>query len=179
MQNLSPVRIGIIAVSDRASAGVYPDQSGPATMDLLNKYITQPWEPVYKVIPDEKPLIMAVLIEMTENNQCSLILTTGGTGPALRDVTPEATQAVCEKLLPGFGEAMRAASLTHIKTAILSRQTAGVRGRTLIINLPGSPKAIKECLDVILPAVPDCLKLIGAKEITFDAHLVKGIKIHH
>ncbi len=141
------IRIGIVTVSDRASAGVYEDLSGPAIRDALRAYLTSPWEEVCRLIPDEQADIEAALKQLCDGEGCCLVLTTGGTGPAARDVTPEATAAVCGKLLDGFGEQMRAVSLTYVPTAILSRQIAGIRGASLIINLPGKPKSIRECLD--------------------------------
>ena len=154
------MKIGIITVSDRASAGIYEDISGKAIIDTLNEYLTSPWEEVYEVIPDVKEIIEATMIKMADEQNCALIVTTGGTGPAKRDVTPEATEAVCDRMMPGFGELMRAVSLQYVPTAILSRQTAGLRNDTLIINLPGKPKSIRECLDAVFPAVPYCLDLM-------------------
>ncbi|MEM9983946.1 MAG: molybdopterin adenylyltransferase [Bacteroidota bacterium] len=162
------LKIGIINVSDRASAGVYEDLPGKRAVAILDEYLLSPWEKEYAVIPDEQDQISAELIRMADAAACSLIITTGGTGPAPRDVTPEATVAVCHKLLPGFGEAMRMESLKIVPTAILSRQVAGIRGQTLIINLPGKPKAIRECLDIIFPAIPTCIKLIGGPDIAYD-----------
>jgi len=153
-------RIGIINVSDRASKGIYEDIPGKKVVELLNRYLTTPWEPVYKVIPDETDQIADELKRMADVKRCALIVTTGGTGPAERDVTPEATERVCNKLLPGFGEQMRQESLKYVPTAILSRQTAGIRKNSLIINLPGKPKAIEECLSVVFAAVPYCIDLI-------------------
>lgn len=153
-------RIGIINVSDRASQGIYEDIPGKAIVELLNEYISSPWEKEYAVIPDEQDQIEAALIDMADNRKCCLIITSGGTGPAKRDVTPEATEAVCDKMMPGFGELMRAKSLTYVPTAILSRQTAGIRNQTLIVNLPGKPKAIRECLEVVFPAIPYCIDLL-------------------
>lgn len=162
------IKIGIINVSDRASAGVYEDIPGKAVVDLLNRYLTSPWEPVYRVIPDEQDQLSAAFIDMADNLDCCLIVTTGGTGPALRDVTPEATEAVCEKMLPGFGELMRQESLKYVPTAILSRQTAGIRGKTLLLNLPGRPRAIEQCLSVVFPAIPYCIDLVGGPFLTTD-----------
>ena len=136
---MSNARIGILTISDRASRGDYEDKGGPALHAWLARVLTSPWEAVARVIPDEQPLIEATLIELCDVAGCSLIVTTGGTGPAARDVTPEATEAVCEKMMPGFGELMRSASLKVVPTAILSRQTAGIRGKCLIVNLPGKP----------------------------------------
>jgi len=155
------MKIGIITVSDRASAGIYEDISGKAIIETLNEYLTSPWEEVYEVIPDEKEIIEATMKKMADEQNCALIVTTGGTGPAKRDVTPEATEAVCDRMMPGFGELMRSVSLKYVPTAILSRQTAGLRNDTLIINLPGKPKSIRECLDAVFPAVPYCLDLMG------------------
>jgi molybdopterin adenylyltransferase len=153
-------RIGIVTISDRASRGEYEDKGGPAMRDWFTRVLSSPWEAVTRVIPDEQALIEKTLIELCDVDGCSLVVTTGGTGPALRDVTPEATEAVCEKMLPGFGELMRAASLKFVPTAILSRQAAGIRGKSLIINLPGKPSAIDDCLNAVFPAVPYCIDLI-------------------
>jgi molybdopterin adenylyltransferase len=154
------IRIGILTVSDRASRGVYEDRGGPAIRDYFAETLAGEWEAVARVIPDERAVIEETLRELADVQGCCLIVTTGGTGPALRDVTPEATLQVCEKELPGFGELMRKVSLEKVPTAILSRQTAGIRGKALIINLPGQPKAIRECLDAVMPAVPYCIDLI-------------------
>lgn len=159
------VRIGVINVSDRASAGVYEDLPGKACVALLREWLVTPFEPAYAVIPDEQAQIEAELRRMADTAGCCFIVTTGGTGPALRDVTPEATAAVCAKLLPGFGEQMRAASLKVVPTAILSRQTAGIRGSSLIVNLPGRPKAIRENLSAVFPAIPYCIDLIGGPRL--------------
>lgn len=162
------VPIGILTVSDRASRGLYEDKGGPGIVAVLQDYLVTSWNPVFRIVADEEGLIRDALIDMAENQGCSLILTTGGTGPALRDVTPEATEAVCEKLLPGFGELMRTASLREVPTAILSRQTAGVRGTSLIVNLPGKPSSIRTCLDAVFPAIPYCLDLIGGYRLETD-----------
>ena len=154
------IKIGIINVSDRASRGEYEDLPGKEVKRLLDLWLSSIWEPVYAVIPDEQHLLEAEMIRMADQESCCLVVTTGGTGPAKRDVTPEATIAVAEKLLPGFGELMRQVSLQYVPTAILSRQTAGIRGNTLIVNLPGKPKSIKECLEVVFPAIPYCIDLI-------------------
>src|SRR5579871_6042060 len=159
------VRIGVINVSDRASAGVYEDTPGKACVALLLAWLVTPFDVDYQVLPDDQGRIEAELIRMADTAGCCLVVTTGGTGPAPRDVTPEATAAVCTRLLPGFGEQMRAASLAVVPTAILSRQTAGIRGRTLIVNLPGRPKAIRENLAAVFPAIPYCLDLIGAPRL--------------
>ncbi len=169
-------RIGIVTVSDRASAGVYQDLGGPGVAAALTAYVTSPWEAVKRVIPDDRPGIEACLIELCDREKCDLVITTGGTGPAQRDVTPEATEAVCDKMMPGFGEAMRLASLKVVPTAILSRQTAGIRGRTLIINTPGKPKSIRECLDAVFAAVPYCLDLIGAARIETDPAVIVAFR---
>jgi molybdopterin adenylyltransferase len=164
------VRIGVINVSDRASAGVYEDTPGKACVALLLEWLSTPFDVDYRVVADERSLIEGELKRMADSAGCCLIVTTGGTGPAPRDMTPEATAAVCERLLPGFGEAMRAASLQAVPTAILSRQTAGTRGRTLIVNLPGRPKAIRENLEAVFPAIPYCIDLIGGPRLeTNDA----------
>lgn len=153
-------RIGILTISDRASRGEYEDLGGPAINAWFSRVLVSPWQAVARVIPDERERIEQTLIELCDDEGCSLVVTTGGTGPAVRDVTPEATEAVCQKMLPGFGELMRAASLKVVPTAILSRQTAGIRGRTLIVNLPGKPSAIADCLDAVFPAIPYCVDLI-------------------
>jgi molybdopterin adenylyltransferase len=168
-------KLGIVTVSDRASRGEYEDRGGPAIHEYFTEIMRSPWEAVPRVIPDERGLIERTLIELVEAG-CCLIVTTGGTGPATRDVTPEATEAVCEKLLPGFGELMRKVSLEKVPTAILSRQTAGTRGASLIINLPGQPKAIRECLDAVMPAVPYCIDLIGGPYIELDDNKVKAFR---
>lgn len=169
-------RIGIVTVSDRASRGDYQDLGGPAIRDWLTRALTSPWEPLLRLVPDERPEIEAVLRDLCDRENCSLVVTTGGTGPAPRDVTPEATEVVIEKHLPGFGEQMRAVSLRHVPTAILSRQLAGIRGRSLIINLPGKPAAIAECLEAVFPAVPCCIDLIGGPFLTTDEAFVKAFR---
>ena len=166
-------RIGIVTVSDRASQGVYQDLGGPAILEYLKEVLTSPFEPVSRLIADEQPMIEATLKELADAEGCCLVVTTGGTGPARRDVTPEATEAVADKLMPGFGEQMRAVSLKVVPTAILSRQTAAIRGRCLIINLPGKPKSIRECLDAVMPAVPYCIDLIEGPTLTCDEAKVK------
>ncbi|WP_096025612.1 molybdopterin adenylyltransferase [Campylobacter lanienae] len=166
------IKIGVLTLSDRASAGVYADESGIAIQNILKEWIIGEINFTYRVIPDEYDLIAANLIQMCEIG-CDIIFTTGGTGPALRDVTPEATEKVCQKMLPGFGELMRSVSLKYVPTAILSRQSAGIRDKSLIVNLPGQPKAIKECLEPIFPAIPYCLDLIGASYIECDESKIK------
>lgn len=169
-------KIGILTVSDRASAGIYEDLSGKAIIETLGAYLSCEWESVYEVIPDEQVLIEEALKDMADEQKCSLIVTTGGTGPALRDVTPEATEAVCEKMMPGFGELMRQVSLKYVPTAILSRQTAGIRGKSLIINLPGKPKSIRECLDAVFPAVPYCIDLLEGPFLTCHEEVIKPFR---
>lgn len=170
------IRIGIINVSDRASKGIYEDLPGKAIVETLNEYIRGAWEKEYAVIPDEQYLIEQTMIDMADNKNCCLIITSGGTGPALRDVTPEATENVCNKLLPGFGELMRAKSLTYVPTAILSRQTAGIRNKTLIVNLPGKPKAIRQCLDAVFPAIPYCIDLLEGPFIECNEDVMKPFR---
>ena len=172
-------RIGILTVSDRASRGIYEDQGGPAIHAWLTRALLSPWQAVARVIPDEAPQIEAALCALSDDEQCSLIVTTGGTGPAWRDVTPEATEAVCGKMLPGFGELMRSASLKIVATAILSRQTAGIRGKTLIINLPGKPSAIADCLQAVFPAVPYCVDLIEGAWLETDPQFCAAFRPAH
>lgn len=172
-------RIGILTVSDRASRGEYQDLGGPAIHEWLNRVLTVEWQAVARVIPDEQAQIEAALRELSDVQGCCLIVTTGGTGPALRDVTPEATETVCEKMLPGFGELMRAASLKFVPTAILSRQTAGIRGRSLIVNLPGKPSAIDDCLSAVFPAIPYCIDLIEGAYLDSDPSLCKSFRPGH
>ncbi|MNM25583.1 Molybdopterin adenylyltransferase [compost metagenome] len=173
---MSKARIGIVTVSDRASAGIYEDLSGKAIIDTLNAYLTSEWEPVYQVIPDEQDQIEATLVRLADEALCCLIVTTGGTGPAKRDVTPEATEAVCDRMMPGFGELMRAESLKFVPTAILSRQTAGLRGSSLIVNLPGKPKSIRECLDAVFPAIPYCIDLMEGPYLECDEAVIKPFR---
>ncbi|WP_298775174.1 molybdopterin adenylyltransferase [uncultured Shewanella sp.] len=173
---MSAAKIGIVTVSDRASAGIYEDLSGKAIIDVLNEYLVSEWEPVYQVIPDEKEVIEETLIRLADDSHCSLIVTTGGTGPAKRDVTPEATEAVCDRLMPGFGELMRAESLKFVPTAILSRQTAGLRGDSLIVNLPGKPKSIRECLDAVFPAIPYCIDLMEGPFLECNEAVIKPFR---
>lgn len=161
-------KIGILTVSDRAYRGVYEDRGGPAIHDYMSEALTNDWAPVARVVPDELEAIQSALIELVDERGCSLVVTTGGTGPAPRDITPEATEAVCEKMMPGFGELMRQVSLQFVPTAILSRQTAGIRGKALIVNLPGKPSAIRDCLDAVMPAIPYCIDLIDGAYLTTD-----------
>jgi molybdopterin adenylyltransferase len=166
--NHQPAKIGVLTVSDRASRGEYEDRGGPAIREYLAEVLTSPWSDVSRIVPDEQPAVEAALIEMCDRHGCSLAITTGGTGPAARDITPEATEAVCHKMMPGFGELMRKVSLEKVPTAILSRQTAGIRGRSLIVNLPGQPRAIRECLDAVFPAIPYCIDLLEGPYLTTD-----------
>jgi molybdopterin adenylyltransferase len=170
------VRIGIVTVSDRASKGIYQDLGGPAIRDCLGEILSCAWESVARVIPDEQPLIETTLKQLCDEVHCCLVVTTGGTGPARRDVTPEATEAVCDKLLDGFGELMRAISLKFVPTAILSRQIAGIRGKSLIVNLPGKPSAIRDCLLAVFPAIPYCIDLIEGPYLTTNETVVKAFR---
>jgi molybdopterin adenylyltransferase len=184
----APIRIGLVSISDRASAGVYPDQGIPSLEQWLGQALTSPWEAVVRLIPDEQPVIEQTLIELIDQQGCGLVLTTGGTGPAVRDVTPEATLAVADREMPGFGEQMRQISLNFVPTAILSRQVAVIRGKALIINLPGQPKSIRETLEGlrhpdgtqkvhgIFAAVPYCLDLIGAARIETNEAVCKAFR---
>jgi molybdopterin adenylyltransferase len=172
----APIRVGVVTISDRASQGIYEDRSGPAIVQCLGDILACPWEPVRRLIPDQREQIEAVLRQLADEEGCCLIVTTGGTGPAARDVTPEATAAVCEKILDGFGELMRAVSLKSVPTAILSRQIAGTRGRSLIVNLPGKPAAIRECLLAIFPAVPYCIDLLEGPYLTTNADVVVAFR---
>ena len=174
-----PARIGIVTVSDRASRGEYVDKGGPAILLELTKILVSDWEAVEVVIPDDRSVIEEALIDLADDEGCCLIVTTGGTGPAARDVTPEATEAICEKLLPGFGELMRAESLKVVPTAILSRQTAGIRGRSLFINLPGNPPAIHDCLMAVFPAVPYCIDLLEGPYLETDDDYCKAFRPKH
>jgi molybdopterin adenylyltransferase len=176
---MNSARIGIVTISDRASRGEYDDLGGPAIHAWFTRVLTNPWQPVAIVIPDEQQQIEAVLRRLSDVENCCLIVTTGGTGPALRDVTPEATEAVCGKMMPGFGELMRAASLKFVPTAILSRQTAGIRGQSLIVNLPGKPSAIAECLQAVFPGIPYCIDLIGGAYLESDTQQCKIFRPAH
>jgi molybdopterin adenylyltransferase len=170
------IAIGIVSISDRASGGVYDDKGLPGLKDWLVAALASPWTTTERLIPDDQPTIERTLIELVDIMGCNLVLTTGGTGPAPRDVTPEATLAVAHKVLPGFGEQMRQVSLKYVPTAILSRQMAVVRGRALIINLPGQPKAIKETLDGVFPAVPYCIDLIGGPYVETHDDVCKAFR---
>lgn len=171
-----PAKFGIVTVSDRASSGVYADDSGPAILQFFHEAIKSPWQAVYRVTPDERPLIEATLKELCDVEGCSLVVTTGGTGPAPRDVTPEATEAVCERMMPGYGEQMRAISLRFVPTAVLSRQTAGLRGKSLIINLPGKPKSIRETIDEIFASIPTCIDLLEGPYVETHEQVVKAFR---
>lgn len=155
------VVLGIVTVSDRASQGTYEDEGGPAILSFFEEAIKSPWTAHYRCVPDEQEAVEAALIELSDEEGCSVVVTTGGTGPAVRDITPEATEAVCDRMMPGFGEQMRSISLAFVPTAILSRQVGGLRGSSLIFNLPGRPKAIRETIDEIWRAVPYCVDLLG------------------
>jgi molybdopterin adenylyltransferase len=162
---MSAIPIGVVTISDRASQGVYEDKGGPGVEAALTELLASSWRAVRRLVPDERSEIEAALVELADVERCPLVLTTGGTGPSPRDVTPEATAAVCDRVLPGFGELMRMTSLIEVPTAILSRQIAGTRGSSLIINLPGKPAAIRTCLDAIFAAVPYCIDLIGGARL--------------
>jgi molybdopterin adenylyltransferase len=182
------IRIGLVSISDRASKGIYQDEGIPALEDWFRRALATPWVTVTRLIPDERPVIEATLQELADRESCSLVLTTGGTGPAPRDVTPEATLAVGDRVMPGFGEQMRQISLHYVPTAILSRQVAVIRGHTLIINLPGQPKSIRETLEGvkdaqgkvvvhgIFSAVPYCIDLIGGPYVETDEAVVKAFR---
>ena len=170
------IRIGIVTVSDRASKGVYQDLGGPAIRECLTEILSCEWEGVPRLIPDERPVIEETLRKLCDTEGCCLVVTTGGTGPARRDVTPEATEAVCERLLDGFGELMRAVSLKVVPTAILSRQIAGTRGQSLIVNLPGKPSAIRDCLTAVFPAIPYCIDLLEGPYLTTHEAVVKAFR---
>jgi len=173
---IQPIPIGVVTVSDRAFRGIYEDKGGPAIEAELAQILSTPWRAERRLVPDEGPQIEAALRDLADGMRCPLIVTTGGTGPAPRDVTPEATEAVCERLLPGFGELMRAVSLNSVPTAILSRQIAGTRGASLIINLPGKPSAIAECLGAVFAAIPYCIDLIGGPRIETDPSVCKAFR---
>jgi molybdopterin adenylyltransferase len=170
------IPIGVVTVSDRAARGEYEDKGGPGIEAVLADVLATPWRPVRRVIPDERPLIEATLIELADVETCPLVLVTGGTGPAVRDVTPDALLAVIEKEMPGFGELMRTVSLKDVPTAILSRQTAGIRGSTLYVLLPGKPSAIRTCLDAVFPAIPYCIDLIGGAYLETNPALCKAFR---
>jgi molybdopterin adenylyltransferase len=173
---MASARIGILTVSDRASAGVYADESGPAIAEVMGEFLTSPWEAVVRIVPDGVESVRDAIVALVDGDGCDLVLTTGGTGPAPRDLTPEATEAACEKMMPGFGELMRLKSLEQVPTAILSRQTAGIRGKALVINLPGKPSSIRTTLMAVFPAVPYCLDLIGAARLETNPEVVKAFR---
>ncbi len=176
MRQFDPVRVGLVSISDRASSGEYEDKGIPALKEWLERVLANPATLVERLIPDERDLIESTLKELADTEQCALILTTGGTGPAPRDVTPDATLAIADREMPGFGEAMRLVSLKYVPTAILSRQVAVIRGKSLIINLPGQPKAIGETLDGIFPAVPYCIDLIGGPYLETNPGRVEAFR---
>lgn len=169
-------KIGIVTISDRAFNGLYEDKGGPAIQEWLNATISSEWIPLKRLLPDEKTEIEATLKDLVDNENCSLILTTGGTGPSPRDVTPEATIAIADKVMDGFGERMRSISLKYVPTAILSRQTAVIRKKCLIINLPGQPKSIKETLDELFVVVPYCLELIEADPVETNPEVLLAFR---
>ena len=169
-------KIGILTVSDRAFRGIYEDRGGPAIHEYLTEVLVSPWQAVARVVPDEFDQIEQALIDMIDRQGCSLVVTTGGTGPALRDITPDVTAAVCQKMMPGFGELMRSVSLEVVPTAILSRQTAGIRGQGLIVNLPGKPSAIRDCMDAVMPAIPYCIDLIEGAYLTTDERKIAAFR---
>lgn len=176
MNESEMVAIGIVTVSDRASAGTYRDSSGPAIEEFLHDVMNTPWRAVRRLVPDGIDSVRDTLIDLADRERCALIFTTGGTGPAPRDLTPEGTIAACTRLMPGFGELMRMESLKQVPTAILSRQTAGIRGTTLIINLPGRPASIQMTMQAVFPAIPYCLDLIGAPRIETDPARCKAFR---
>ena len=173
---MSEIKIGVITASDRASKGIYEDVSGVAIQETMKDYLKSEFEIVYRCVPDEQDVLESTMKELCDEAGCCLVVTTGGTGPALRDVTPEATHNVCDKMMPGFGELMRQVSLQYVPTAILSRQTAGIRGNSLIVNLPGKPKSIRECLDAVFPAIPYCIDLIEGPFIQTNESVVKAFR---
>ena len=170
----TPIRIGIVTVSDRASSGEYEDRGGPAVREWLDAALASPWEAFPRLIPDEQQLIETTLRALIDDDGCCLVLTTGGTGPAPRDVTPDATLAIADRVLPGFGELMRAVSLHYVLTGALSRQLGVSRGRALILNLPGNPRAIAQILDGMFGAVPDCIELLGGPSIAVTDTVIGG-----
>jgi molybdopterin adenylyltransferase len=176
MGNNETVAIGIVTVSDRASSGAYQDSSGPAIEQFLQETVTTPWRAIKRLVPDGIETVRDALIDLADRERCAVIFTTGGTGPAPRDLTPEATVAACTRVMPGFGELMRTESLKQVPTAILSRQTAGIRGTTLIINLPGRPASIQFTMQAVFPAIPYCLDLIGSPRIETDPARCKAFR---
>jgi len=170
---------GVLTASDRASSGEYDDLSGPAIESFLKDAVTSQWNVIRRIVADEKESIEEAIVDLIDNLGCSVVVTTGGTGPSPRDVTPEATESVCDRMMPGFGEQMRAVSMKYVPTAMLSRQTAGIRGSSLVINLPGSPRSIREILDSVFAAVPYCVDLIGGPYITTDPNVVESFRPPH
>jgi|TARA_B100001079_G_scaffold237606_1_gene220749 molybdopterin adenylyltransferase len=170
---------GVLTASDRASSGEYDDLSGPAIESFLEDAVTSQWNVIRRIVADEKESIEEAIVDLIDNLGCSVVVTTGGTGPSPRDVTPEATESVCDRMMPGFGEQMRAVSMKYVPTAMLSRQTAGIRGSSLVINLPGSPRSIREILDSVFAAVPYCVDLIGGPYITTDPNVVESFRPPH
>ncbi|MFW5694118.1 MAG: molybdopterin adenylyltransferase [Alkalispirochaeta sp.] len=175
----TPVPIGVLTVSDRAHAGTYEDRGGPATEKWLSDVLTTAWRPEYRVVPDDQQLIESALTDLIDTRGCALVCVTGGTGPSPRDVTPEAVAAVCDRILPGFGEEMRRASLRVVPTAILSRQEAGLRGTSLIIALPGNPGAISDCLEAVFAAVPYAIELAGGPILETDPTRIPAFRPRH
>jgi molybdopterin adenylyltransferase len=172
-------KIGVLTISDRAYAGIYDDESGPAVIHTLEKIIISEWEQLAKIVPDEKDQIEEALIQLVDKEKCCLVITTGGTGPSERDITPEATENVCEKMMPGYGEQMRNISMKYVPTAVLSRQTAGLRGKSLILNLPGNPKAIKQTLIPLFESIPACIDILGGPFIETDPDIVVAFRPNH
>ena len=172
-------RFGVVTASDRASSGEYEDLSGPAIVAFLEEAVSSDWEAVTSVVADDREAIELEMIRLCDEEGCSVVITTGGTGPAPRDITPEATESVCDRMLPGFGEQMRTVSMKYVPTAMLSRQTAGIRGSSLIMNLPGSPRSIREILDVVFAAVPYCVDLIGGPYIATVPSVVDAFRPPH
>ena len=172
-------KIGVLTISDRAYAGIYDDESGPAVIHTLEKIIISKWEQLAKIVPDEKNQIEEALIQLVDQEKCCLVITTGGTGPSERDITPEATENVCEKMMPGYGEQMRNISMKYVPTAVLSRQTAGLRGKSLILNLPGNPKAIKQTLIPLFESIPACIDILGGPFIETDPDIVVAFRPNH
>ncbi len=179
VRRMEGARIGIVTVSDRASEGIYEDLSGPEIHRILEDILITKWTHITRIIPDEREVIESTLISLCDTEGCDLIVTTGGTGPSPRDVTPEATESVCDRMMPGYGELMRAVSLRHVPTAVLSRQTAGLRGTCLIVNLPGSPKAINEILPHLFESIPACIDLMGGPFIDTDPEHVVAFRPNH
>lgn len=168
--------IGVVTVSDRASRGEYEDLGGPAIKSWLDKALAHPWTPVQRIVPDEQDQVEAALVDLCDQQQCHLVVTTGGTGPAKRDITPEATLAVADKVMDGFGELMRTVSLKYVPTAILSRQIAVIRGGALIVNLPGKPSAIGDCLEAVFPAIPYCIDLLEGYYLQTNEDFIKAFR---